>query len=84
MQLNKKKIEKKPFQWVAWLASFCLIIAATLASFVPALALHHYGFIAANTLWTIVGILWKENSLIFMNAGLTILYVAGLIFNYAS
>lgn len=79
---NKKKIEKKPYQWVAWLATVCLFIAAGLASFVPALALHHYGFIAANALWTTVGVLWKENSLIVMNVGLTILYIAGLIFNY--
>lgn len=82
MQKKVRKSNEKPFQWLAWIATVILILAASLASFVPALALHHYAFIAANTLWVIVGILWKENSLVVMNTGLTLLYIAGLIFNY--
>jgi hypothetical protein len=77
-----KKTNEKPYQWLAWIATACLIIAASLASFVPGLAVHHYAFIAANTLWSVVGVLWKESSLIVMNTGLTVLYIAGLVYNY--
>ena len=56
-----------------------LIIAAVLASFIPALEYHHWAFIIANSLWVIVGYLWKENSLIVLNAGLTVIYVLGLV-----
>ena len=41
---------------------------------------HHWAFISANTLWVYVGWLWKEQSLIVLNAGLTIIYILGLIF----
>ena len=71
---------EKPYQSLAWLATGILIIAAALASFVPELEYHHWAFIAANTLWVYVGFLWKEQSLIVLNAGLTIIYILGLIF----
>ena len=70
---------QKPYQFLAWSATAILILAALLASFVPALEYHHWAFIIANTLWVIVGILWKETSLIVLNAGLTIIYILGLI-----
>ena len=70
---------QKPYQFLAWLATAILILAALLASFVPALEYHHWAFIIANTLWVIVGILWKETTLIVLNAGLTIIYILGLI-----
>ena len=70
---------EKPFQFLAWIATSMLIFAALLASFVPALEYHHWAFITANTLWVVVGYLWKENSLIVLNAGLTIIYVLGLV-----
>ena len=70
---------EKPFQFLAWLATSILILAAILASFVPALEYHHWAFIIANSLWVIVGLLWKEATLIVLNAGLTIIYVLGLI-----
>ena len=56
-----------------------LILAAVLASFVPALEYHHWAFISANSLWVIVGILWREQTLIVLNAGLTIIYILGII-----
>ena len=64
---------EKPYQSLAWLATGILIIAAALASFVPELEYHHWAFISANTLWVYVGWLWKEQSLIVLNAGLTII-----------
>ncbi len=70
---------EKPFQFIAWIATGILIVAAILASFVPELEYHHWAFISANTLWVIVGVLWKEQTLIFLNAGLTIIYIFGLI-----
>ena len=73
------KQNEKPYQFLAWIATAILIIAAVLASFVPALEDHHWAFITANTLWVVVGYLWKENSLIVLNAGLTIIYILGLI-----
>ena len=70
---------QKPYQFLAWSATAILILAALLASFVPALEYHHWAFIIANSLWVIVGILWKESTLIVLNAGLTIIYILGLI-----
>ena len=70
---------QKPYQFLAWLATAILILASLLASFVPALEYHHWAFIIANSLWVIVGILWKEITLIVLNAGLTIIYILGLI-----
>ena len=70
---------EKPHQYLAWTATTILIIAAILASFIPALEYHHWAFIFANSLWVIVGYLWKEASLIVLNAGLTIIYILGLV-----
>ncbi len=70
---------EKPYQFLAWTATTILILAAILASFVPALEYHHWAFIIANSLWVIVGLLWKEMTLIVLNAGLTIIYILGLV-----
>ena len=69
---------EKPYQFLAWTATAILIIAAILASFIPALEYHHWAFIIANSLWVVVGILWKEMTLVVLNAGLTIIYILGL------
>ena len=71
-------VEKKPYQWLAWLATATLVVAASLASFVPELYFHHWAFIIANGLWIAVGFLWRENSLLWMNILLTLIYVIGL------
>ncbi len=70
---------EKPYQFLAWTATAILILAAILASFVPALEYHHWAFILANSLWVIVGFLWREMTLIVLNEGLTIIYIFGLI-----
>ena len=70
---------EKPYQFLAWTATSVLILAAVLASFVPALEYHHWAFIMANSLWVIVGILWKEMTLVVLNTGLTIIYILGLV-----
>tara|TARA_B100000925_G_C21840153_1_gene401123 strand:- start:91 stop:318 length:228 start_codon:yes stop_codon:yes gene_type:complete len=71
---------EKPHQFLAWISTSILILAAILASFVPSLEYHHLAFIIANSLWVVVGYLWKEISLIVLNAGLTVIYILGLIF----
>jgi hypothetical protein len=71
---------EKPHQELAWIATVLLIFAAFLASFVPELEYHHWAFISANTLWVIVGVLWKEQTVIVLNAALTLIYILGLIF----
>ena len=74
------KQNEKPHQLLAWAATAILIIAASLASFVPELEYHHWAFISANTLWVIVGVLWKEQTVIVLNTGLTLIYILSLIF----
>ena len=59
---------QKPYQTIAWTATAILILAAILASFVPELEYHHWAFISANSLWVVVGILWREQTLIVLNA----------------
>ena len=70
---------EKPYQFLAWIATAILILAAILASFIPALEYHHWAFIIANSLWVVVGLLWKEMTLVILNAGLTIIYILGLV-----
>lgn len=69
----------KPYQWLAWVATWALIASAAMASvnFYP---YYVWGFLVSNSLWILVGILWRERSLIVMNAGLTLIYIVGLIF----
>lgn len=69
---------EKPYQFLAWTATAILILAAILASFIPALEYHHWAFIIANSLWVVVGLLWKEMTLVVLNAGLTIIYILGI------
>jgi hypothetical protein len=70
---------EKPYQSLAWIATGILIIAASLASFVPELEYHHWAFITANTIWIVVGLLWKEQTVVVLNTGLTLIYILGLI-----
>lgn len=74
------KQNEKPYQFLAWIATIILILAAILASFVPELEYHHWAFISANSLWVYVGYVWKEQSLVVLNFGLTIIYIFGLLF----
>jgi|TARA_B110000908_G_scaffold18637_1_gene20951 hypothetical protein len=73
------KIEQKPYQWLSWVATVCLVGAAILAAF-NIYPLYIWAFIFSNALWIIVGILWKEKSIIAMNTGLTVVYIAGLLY----
>jgi len=68
----------KPYQWLAWLGTGILLVAATMAAF-NLYPYYSYAFTLANGIWVLVGVLWKEKSLIVLNAGLTIIYIVGLI-----
>jgi len=74
------KQDTKPYQSLAWLGTVILLIAATMASF-NLYPWYSYAFTLANGIWVLVGVLWKERSLIVLNAGLTIIYIIGLIEN---
>ena len=69
----------KPYQPLAWIGTVVLIIAATLAAF-NLYPWYVYLFCLANGIWVMIGVLWRENSLIVLNSGLTLIYFAGLIF----
>lgn len=69
----------KPYQWVAWIGTTALLLSASLAAF-NLYPWYVYGFIVANTTWMIVGMLWKEKSLLYSNLGLNIIYFVGLYF----
>ena len=69
----------KPYQPLAWFNTACLLVAATMAAF-NLYPYYIYAFIVSNMLWVLIGALWKERSLVVLNAGLTVIYVAGLMF----
>lgn len=68
----------KPYQWLAWVSTACLLVAAILAA-LNVYPYYIFAFIASNSLWVLIGVLWKEKSLIVLNAGLTIIYIVGLL-----
>jgi len=76
--LKTLKTQPKPYQWLAWTGTTVLLIAATMAAF-NMYPYYSYAFTIANGIWVAVGVLWKEKSLIILNAGLTIIYIAGLV-----
>jgi len=52
-------VEQKPYQWLSWIATVCLLGAALLAAF-NIYPLYIWAFIVSNSLWILVGVLWKE------------------------
>ena len=75
--LETKGTQAKPYQGLAWLFTATLIGAATMAAF-NLYPWYSYAFTVSNLGWVLVGYLWKEKSLIVLNAGLTIIYIIGL------
>ena len=72
-------MKSKPYQKLAWLGTVVLLLAATLAAF-NFYPIYVFLFCVANGIWVAVGILWRERSLIVLNAGLTFIYILGLFF----
>ena len=80
--LKIKKRNKKPYQFLAWISTFSILIGALLASLVPEIYIHHFFFMFGNGLLAITAFLWKENSLLVLNSGLFLIYVFGTYFKY--
>ena len=81
-KINKKQIAKKPYQILAWVSTFSILIGASLASLLPELYLHHFFFIFGNGLLAFTAYLWKENSLLVLNSGLCLVYIFGTLYEY--
>ena len=77
----KRSNTKKPYQYLAWLSTFSVLIGALLASLAPSYYFHHYFFIFGNTLLALTAFLWREYSLLVLNSGLSLIYIFGIIFN---
>jgi hypothetical protein len=77
--MTDMKQNNKPYQKLAWLGTAILLLAATLAAF-NFYPMYVFLFCIANGIWVAVGVLWKEKSLIVLNAGLTFIYLLGLFF----
>jgi hypothetical protein len=72
------KQQSKPYQTLAWSGTAVLLTAALLISVFPNEIYGVYGFFIASVIWTAVGILWKEKSLIVLNGVLAIIYTYGV------
>ena len=77
--MTDMKQNNKPYQKLAWLGTAILLLAATLAAF-NFYPIYVFLFCIANGIWVAVGVLWREKSLIVLNAGLTFIYLLGLFF----
>ena len=71
-------VVQKPYQPLAWVATVVLLFAATMLSALENEVYATYGFGIASALWTIIGVLWKEKTLILLNAVLTAIYLIGI------
>lgn len=64
--------------WLKWIATVALIIGAILTS-MDIRPWNIWAFNIGNISWVIVGILWREASLVVLNLGLTLIYAVGLL-----
>lgn len=71
--------EKKPYQWLAWCGTVSVLITASMAS-INLYPWYVYGYIFCNTLWIIIGYLWKEKTIMLTNLGVNIIFITGLFF----
>lgn len=68
----------KPYQPLAWAGTTVLLTAAVLISAFPNEMYGVYGFFFASFIWTAVGILWNEKSLVVLNGVLSLIYTYGV------
>lgn len=73
-------MNQKPYQWLAWIGTIGVIGCALMASF-NLYPYYNWGFLFFNLLWIIIGILWREKSLITMSLVVTLIYAIGLIYS---
>jgi hypothetical protein len=70
---------KKIDVWLKWFATGTLILGAILTT-VDIRPLNIWMFNTGNLAWLIVGIMWREWSLVVLNLVLIAIYAYGLIF----
>ena len=75
---EEENVKSKPYQSMARFFTVTFILAATMAAF-NMYPWYSYAFTVSNLGWVLIGYLWKEKSLIVLNAGLTIIYIIGLV-----
>jgi len=61
--------QQKPYQLLAWLGTATILIGSVLAAF-NIYPVYLYVFLVANGIWATVGWLWREQSLVILNAGI--------------
>ena len=79
-KLKKKALLKKPYQFLAWFSTFCILSGACLASLIPELYYHHYFFLLGNGMLALTAYLWREYSLLVLNSGLSFIYIFGILY----
>ncbi len=79
-KLNNNISVKKPYQTLAWLSTFSILLGACLASLAPELYYHHYFFLFGNGLLALTAYLWREYSLLVLNSGLSFIYIFGILY----
>lgn len=67
-------------KWLKWFATVALITGAILTS-LDLYPLNLWAFNIGNICWIIVGLIWREWSLVVLNSVLTGIYIVGLIFS---
>jgi hypothetical protein len=82
-RIFKSATPKQDLSWyVKWIAS-CFILSSMSIRGIEGLQIYDLILsLIGVTGWMIVGILWKEKSLIVLNAGLTVIYIVGIIENF--
>lgn len=67
--------------WLKWLATATLIFGAVLTT-MDVRPLNIWMFNAGNLAWLIVGVLWREWSLVVLNTVLIAIYAYGLMYTF--
>ena len=69
----------KTFEFILKWSSTILILCAAFATSFDYSPLNKYLFFAGSFTWTCVGIIWRQPSLWFGNAVLTLIYLLGFL-----
>ena len=71
-------VVRKPYQGLAWIGTFGLIIGASMTAF-NIFPLNVYVMVVANGIWLWCGWLWREPSVIGLNFAMTLIYIIGAL-----
>ena len=73
-----EKLKPKPYQMWAWASTSMIMTGAIMAAF-GFYPYYIYFFFLGNTSLALVSWRWNEKSLIFLNGGIAIIYLIGMI-----